>query len=57
MKDNLYNPADSQTVKAYNSNVTFCESAHEVTREEREQANSRVADLIEETKKQISNQD
>ena len=53
MKDNQYNPADKD--KPFNYSVNFCESAHEVTREERESAQDRIAALIDTTKETIEN--
>jgi hypothetical protein len=58
MQSELYNPADSTELKkTFNSSVTFCESAHEVTRAEREHANQRVHELIDATKQKIRQQD
>ena len=51
---NQYNPADSG--KPFNAKVTFSDTAHEVTREEREAAQDKIAAMIEQTKKEISNE-
>lgn len=49
--DNIYNSIKgSGEVKSWNTVATFPESAHEVTRDEREAADARVALLIEVTK-------
>lgn len=54
MKDNQYNPADKD--KLFNASVTFCDTAHEVTRDEREAQFAARQAMIEQTKKDIQNE-
>ena len=52
---NLYNPADdSSEVKAFNSNVSFCNTAHEVLREDRESKDDALTRTIQAIKNHIS---
>ena len=54
---NLFTPADSKEVKAFNSSVNLCESVKDISREEREAAFDNIDKLIAATKKQISEQE
>ena len=51
---NLYQPAnDTSDVKAFNSDVSFCNTAHEVLKEQREAQNAAIARMIAKTKEEI----
>jgi hypothetical protein len=55
MQTNLY-PQTVKPKKAFNSDVTFCESAHEPTPKEIDFADSLVENLIELTKNTLQNE-
>lgn len=56
MKENLYKPADSKEVQAFNTNPTFCHSAKEVERQDREFALDQIAALAESVKREIAHE-
>lgn len=52
---NLYRPADdSPDKKAFNSNVSFCNTAHEVSREDRQDKDDAITRMVQAIKNQIS---
>jgi len=53
MKSTDHNPDRD---KPFNKSVNFCESQHEVTQAEREDVQNRIAAMINQTKKEISNE-
>lgn len=53
--NNLYHPADdSSQVRAFNSNLSFPDTAHEVSKADREVAEDAITRMIDATKSQIS---
>jgi len=54
MNDNLNTPADSKIVKLFNSDVNFCFTANEVTRDERENALDIIQQLVDQTKETLN---
>lgn len=56
MKKTIYQ-TEPKKVQAWNSETTFSDSAYEVSREQRESAEARIAAMIAETKKSISEKD
>ncbi len=61
MNQNLYNPANQKTNNVFkttgnhagNSQISFADSCREITQQDRLAAESRVAALIEQTKKDL----
>jgi hypothetical protein len=53
----LFNQPDKKKVKAFNASVNFCETAKDLTREDLEQSDANLELVINELKKQLSNND
>ena len=52
---NLYKPCDDSNVKAFNSQPpSFCQSAHEVQKDDREAKDAAVQNMIQVFKKHIA---
>ena len=57
MNENIYNPACPKQETEFNSQISFSDTAHEVTVDQRNAALDFIDQLIDHTKKTISEKD
>jgi hypothetical protein len=63
MKDNLFNPSNPKQDNAFNSTTSFADTAREIERQDRQESDTRILEMIsatktalEQTAKDISNE-
>lgn len=56
MHHNLYNPAVLKKPTEFNSQTSFCDTAAEVERQDRERTEQRISDMIQATKDNLADE-